>query len=155
LRLTISHGDIQTLIKNKLADIRAPQAEIFAEQISQLKGAGADVAALTSLGAHYCFDELKAISPLPLVSALTPLDGYFQSQGLKRVRALFLDAGKRMISELEADAIVLAGTDLNLAFDGQATGYRVVDALDVHVDVLAQIAAGEIALDDTENSSIC
>ena len=56
-------------------------------------------------------------------------------------RALFLDAGRRMIAQ-GADAIVLAGTDLNLAFEGQDPGFPVVDALDVHVALLADLAAG-------------
>ena len=51
-----------------------------------------------------------------------------------------------MVEEQGAEAIVLAGTDLNLAFDGQDPGYRVIDALDVHVDVLARLAAGETSL---------
>lgn len=61
-------------------------------------------------------------------------------------RALFLDAGRRMVEGQGAEAIVLAGTDLNLAFDGQNTGYRVVDALDVHVDLLARLATGAVHL---------
>lgn len=61
-------------------------------------------------------------------------------------RALFLDAGARMIRDHGADAIVLAGTDLNLAFDGQETGYPVIDALDVHIDVLADLAVGTMDL---------
>lgn len=56
-------------------------------------------------------------------------------------RAAFVDAGRRMI-ERGAEAIVLAGTDLNLAFDGRETGYPVFDALDVHVAVLADLATG-------------
>ncbi len=51
-----------------------------------------------------------------------------------------------MADVLNADAIVLAGTDLNLAFDGQAPGYTVVDALDVHVDMLARLASDEMTL---------
>ena len=151
------------------------------------------MAALTSLGAHYCFDELVAISPLPLVSAVTPLDRYFVEDGIRRVellgtrvvmrtrlygqldqteavaldaeietlgqsyqevavagtctpaqRKMFLDAGRRMVEEQGAEAIVLAGTDLNLAFDGQDPGYPVIDSLDVHVALLARIAAGEV-----------
>ena len=62
-------------------------------------------------------------------------------------RALLLDAGRRMVA-LGAEAIVLAGTDLNLAFDGQDPGYPVVDALDVHVALLADLAAGRAALAD-------
>jgi aspartate racemase len=54
-------------------------------------------------------------------------------------RALFLEAGRRLM-EAGADAVVLAGTDLNLAFDGTDPGYPVVDALDVHVAVLADLA---------------
>ncbi|GAA3854701.1 aspartate/glutamate racemase family protein [Celeribacter arenosi] len=191
LRLTISHGDINTLIRNNLADIRQPQADIFAAQIDELKGAGCDVAALTSLGGHYCFDELAAISALPLVSGVAPLDDHFVAAGIKRVgllgtrgvmrsrlygqlhqteavvrdddietlgqtyqdiavrgacsadqRALLIDAGRRMVEEQGAQAIVLAGTDLNLAFCDLDVGYRVIDALDIHVDLLARIATG-------------
>ena len=191
LELTISHGDVQTLIENNLADLREPQARIFAEQVERLKGAGCQVAALTSLGAHYCYEELEAISPLPLVSGVAPLDDYFVAQGLRRVgllgtrvvmrtrlygqlarteavaldeeieiigqtyldvavagtcspaqRELFLDAGGRMMSDHGAEAIVLAGTDLNLAFDNTEPGYPVIDALDVHVERLAAIATG-------------
>jgi len=61
-------------------------------------------------------------------------------------RAQFLNAGARMVRDLGAEAIVLAGTDLNLAFDGQAPGYPVIDALDVHVAVLADLAAGRTPL---------
>ena len=200
LRLTLSHGDIQTLIKNNLADLREPQAKIFARQIEELKAAGAQVAALTSLGAHYCFDELEAISSLPLVSAVTPLDDYFAAKGVQRIgllgtrvvmrtrlygqlvrthavvledeievlgqnyqevavagkctpfqRQLFLNAGRKLVEKQDAEVIVLAGTDLNLAFDGQKTGYRVIDALDVHVEVLARLAAGEADIAEISN----
>ncbi len=44
--------------------------------------------------------------------------------------------------------MVLAGTDLGLAFDGAAPGYRVIDALDVHVALLADLASGKTALAD-------
>ena len=45
-----------------------------------------------------------------------------------------------------ANAIVLAGTDLNLAFDGRDVGYPVIDALDVHVALLADLATGRASL---------
>lgn len=57
-------------------------------------------------------------------------------------REAFFEAGRRMVTEQGADAIVLAGTDLNLAFAGHDPGYRVIDALDVHVALLAELAAG-------------
>jgi len=196
LNLTIAHTpDIQVLIRNNLADRREEQAREYAPLIDRLKAAGCDCAAITSLGGHFCFAETQAISSLPLVSAVEPLDDFFAAQGIRRIgllgtrvvmrtrlygqlarteavalddatetlgqtyqdiavagtctadqRALFLDAGARMVRDFGAEAIVLAGTDLNLAFDGQAPGYPVIDALDVHVAVLADLAAGRTAL---------
>ncbi|MEM9551878.1 MAG: aspartate/glutamate racemase family protein, partial [Pseudomonadota bacterium] len=197
LELTIVHADVNELLANNLADKRPEQAASYARLIDRLKAAGADCAAITSLGGHFCYDETVEVSSLPLVSAVTPLDDFFQREGLKRVglmgtrvvmrtrlygqlkrtaavalddeieelgqtytdmalagactpeqRTMFLDAGTRLIRDRGADAVVLAGTDLNLAFDGEATGYRVVDALDVHVDVLARLAAGQSTLAD-------
>lgn len=197
LDLTISHGDIQPLIRNNLADDRQPQAELFAAQIDRLKAAGCDCVALTSLGAHFCVNEMAALSSLPVVSGVTPLDGAFARAGIKRIgllgtrvvmrtrlygqlsqtdavalddeveplgqayldmavaghcsdaqRDLFIDAGRRMVEDHGAEAIVLAGTDLNLAFDGQDPGYNVIDALDVHVSVLADLACERLSLDE-------
>lgn len=61
-------------------------------------------------------------------------------------RAAFFEAGQRLVDEHGADAIVLAGTDLGLAFDGHQPGFPVIDALDVHVALLADIASGRIPL---------
>lgn len=190
LELTIVQADIHELIANNLADRRAEQADIYARLIDRLKAAGADCAAITSLGGHFCFEETQAISALPLVSAVAPLDDHFAACGigcvgllgtrvvmrtrlygqLKRTRAVALDdeietlgqlyqdvavagtcpesareaffaAGRRMVAA-GAEAIVLAGTDLNLAFEGHDPGYPVIDALDVHVALLAELARG-------------
>ena len=81
LELTTVHGDIQTLIRNNLADDRAAQAAAYAPLLTRLKAAGCDVAAITSLGGHFCFDETVALSPLPLVSAVEPLDRAFAMRG--------------------------------------------------------------------------
>ncbi|MCP9481509.1 aspartate/glutamate racemase family protein [Shimia sp. CNT1-13L.2] len=197
LDLTIVHADVHELIRNNLADDRAPQASVYAKLIDRLKAAGCDCAAITSLGGHFCFDETIPLSALPLVSAVAPLDKFFSEQGIESVgllgtrvvmqtrlygqlvktravaldaevdelgqtyqdmavaghctpeqRAMFLDAGQRMTTELGAEAVVLAGTDLNLAFDGQEPGYKVIDALDVHVAVLSDLATGRISLDE-------
>lgn len=185
--LTIVHGDIHELIRNNLADRRTEQALAFLPLVRRLQDAGCDCGALTSLGAHFCFDELEEMSPLPLISGVAPLDAHFVQHGIRRIgllgtrvvmrtrlygrlartdalaldeeieelgqtyqdiavagtcspeqRELLLDAGRRMIS-IGADAIVLAGTDLNLAFDGENPGYPVIDALDVHVALLADL----------------
>jgi len=196
LELTIVQADIHELIRNNLADRRGEQAAAYARLIDRLAAAGCDCAAITSLGGHFCFDEARAISALPLVSAVRPLDDFFAARGigcvgllgtrvvmrtrlygqLRRTRAValedeieslgqqyqdiavaghcsdaarkaFFDAGRRMVRDLGAEAIVLAGTDLNLAFDGHDPGYPVIDALDVHVALLADLASGRVALD--------
>lgn len=196
LELTIVHADVQELIRNNLSDNRAAQAESYLRLLDRLNAAGCDCAAITSLGGHFCYDETAARTPLPLVSAVKPLDDYFASEGLSRVgllgtrvvmrtrlygqlakteavapddraeelgqsyqdmavagqctpklRALFYAAGRELVEDQGAEAVVLAGTDLNLAFDGATDpGYRVIDALDVHVDLLARLATGQAAL---------
>lgn len=50
-------------------------------------------------------------------------------------RAFFFDVGHEMIKR-GADAVMLAGTDLCLAFDGQNPSFPVIDAALVHVDKL-------------------
>lgn len=194
LELTIVQADIQTLIRNNLADRRQEQAEVYAPLLRRLKAAGADCAAITSLGGHFCYDETVALSPLPLVSAVAPLGDFLAGQGIRKVgllgtrvvmrtrlygqlrrteglalddridelgqlyqdvavagtcspeaRETFLEAGRQLVAQ-GAEAVVLAGTDLNLAFDGQAPGYPVIDALDVHVARLADLATGRAEL---------
>lgn len=196
LECSIVHAQVDDLARTNVADLRQEQAELWAPLIDRLKAAGADCAAITSLGGHFCYEEAKELSALPLVSAVAPLDDWFASEGLKTVgilgtrvvqrtgfygtlkrtravvlddeidvvgqtyqdmavaghctgeqRAYFLRAGRRLVDEKGADAVILGGTDLNLAFDGQDTAYRVVDALDVHVDVLARLATGRLDLD--------
>ena len=194
LELTIVQADIQPLIVNANSDGRDAQARLFAPLIDRLRAAGAECAALTSIGAHFCFEETRALSSLPLVSAVEPLDEYFSARGIETVgllgtrvamrtrlfglmkmttalapeeqfeevgqlyqdmavagscpdssRDVMFSAGRRMM-ERGAKAIVLAGTDLNLAFDGQDPGFPVIDALDVHVAVLADLASGSRSL---------
>lgn len=197
LDLTIVNADVQVLTRNNIADRRDEQAAAYAVLLARLHAAGADCAAITSLGGHFCFDETVALSPLPLVSGVAPLDEHFFGAGIRRVgllgtrvvmrtrlygklarteavacdddldrigqvymdmamrgsctdeeRALMFAAGRRLVTEQGADAIVLAGTDLNLAFDGRHDpGYPVIDALDVHVALLAELASGRRGLE--------
>jgi aspartate racemase len=197
LELTIAQAEVDDLVRNVNGDRREEQAAIYARLIGRLKAAGCDCVAITSLGGHFCYAETLAMSPLPLVSAVAPLDDFFAAEGLSTVgllgtrvvmrtrlygmlhrtravalddrieelgqlyqdvavvgrcdefqRATLLAAGQDLIAR-GAEAVVLAGTDLNLAFDGRTDpGYRVIDALDVHVGVLAGLASGERPLSD-------
>ncbi len=196
LELTIVQADIDELIANGTADRREEQARVYAGLIDRLRAAGAECAAITSIGGHFCFPETVAVSSLPLVSAVAPLDAHFAGLGLRRVgllgteivmrtrlygqlerteavapdtdlvglgrvyqdiavagactdaqRATLLEAGRAMVRDQGAEAVVLAGTDLGLAFDGSVDpGYAVIDALDVHVALLADLALGRVSI---------
>jgi aspartate racemase len=194
LELTIVQADTAGLIVNSTNDRRQEQALIYGNLILRLKAAGADCAAITSLGGHFCFSETQAISALPLISAIAPLDHHFAAEGLGAVgllgtplvmrtrlyaqlnrtrpivledqidtlgklyldmaisgqctpatRDAFFTAGREMTAK-GAEAILLAGTDLSLAFEGHDCGFRVIDALNIHVARLADLASGRAAL---------
>ena len=191
LELTIAHADVATLIHNSGSDEREAQALVFAKHLQQLNGAGCDIATITALTGHFCFEETKALSPLPLVSAIEPIDLFCKTQEIDVVGLLgspavmsshlfgqlhhprtvipesdseslgrdylelassgvcsditrnrFFTAGSEMVHKQNADAILLAGTDLGLAFSERDPGYRVIDALTIHVDALIALAHG-------------
>jgi len=202
LDLTIVNANIQDLIDNNTHWRPEAQASCYAVLIDRLKRAGADCAAITSLGGHFCFPETKARASLPLVSGIAPLDAHFAANGLTRVGLLgvgslmrskmygqlvkteavipqtdmealgqvyqdvatsgactqeqrdrFFAAGRAMVDQQGAQAIILAGTDLNLAFDGYDPGFPVIDALDVHVALLADLACDKRDLSDVADIS--
>ena len=62
-------------------------------------------------------------------------------------RSRFFDAGAVMVADQGADAVLLAGTDLGLAFDGQTPGFTVIDALELHVQELVSLAVKQAGLD--------
>lgn len=55
---------------------------------------------------------------------------------------LLISAGAAMVRKQKADAILLAGTDLGLAFNGRDPSYPVIDALALHVDAFLATARG-------------
>jgi aspartate racemase len=52
-------------------------------------------------------------------------------------RQIFLDAGRRLC-ERGAEAVLLGGTDLFLAFQGRTCDFPVIDLADVHVEAIYQ-----------------
>ena len=185
LDLTIAYADVRVMSRNLNEKRPDRQAEIFAQLVGRLKGAGAEAAAVTSMGGHFCIKELEAISPLPLINGLDPVNDAINQRGLKRVgiigarvvmasklygkiteaeviapegdefervqqcygdmasighvtdeqRRTFFEAGRRL-SNRGAEAVLLGGTDLFLAFTGHDCGFPVIDCADVHVDAI-------------------
>ncbi len=186
LDLTIAYASAPEMSRN-MADGRPDrQAEIFARLIGRLKAAGAVAAAVTSMGGHFCIQELEAISPLPLINGLDPVDAFLRAGKFKKVgiigtrtvmesklygkiteaevlaprgdelarvhqsyvtmaqsgrvddqqRQTFFEAGRRLCGERGAEAIMLGGTDLFLAFVGHDCGFPLIDCADIHVDAI-------------------
>ena len=88
LELTIVNAEVREMKRNMDARDPKAQAEVFAELIGRLKAAGAKAAAVTSMGGHFCIEELKAISPLPLINAIPELNDQFGRMGVKRIGIL-------------------------------------------------------------------
>ena len=55
-------------------------------------------------------------------------------------REVFFSAGRALVSEHGAEAVMLGGTDLALAFAGQDPGFPVFDCAAVHADAIADAA---------------
>ena len=192
LELTIVQAEARDLVANLTAGDAHAQAAIFLRLVERLAAAGADAAAVTSLGGHFCIAELAAASPLPLIDLVTEMAATLTARGVARVgllgtrtvmeshiygaiptievvlpqgadldapheayiamasagrvtedqRALFFRLGAELVREQGAEVVVLVGTDLFLAFDGQACGFPVIDCARVHVDALARASLG-------------
>jgi aspartate racemase len=95
LSLTIAHADLREMAANLEAGRVAEQAAIFAGHIDHLRAGGCEVAAVTSMGGHFCIGELEAISSLPLINAIPVLDSYFVALGVARVGVL----GTRLVMD--------------------------------------------------------
>lgn len=157
----------------------------------RLRDGGCEVAALRSMGGHFCIEELRRRSSLPLVSAVDALEAHFAGgpyarvgvmgtravmtsglYGLKAVeviapaggdldrvndayvavalagtaspaqRALFHEVGRRLVDEARVDAVVLGGTDLSVALDGDVSDSPLVDSAIVHARAIADVAMG-------------
>ena len=191
LELTMAHADVRELARNLNEQNAKKQAEIFAGLIERMKKAGAQAAAVTSMGGHFCINELLPISPLPIVHGVTAVADEIARRGLKKIgvlgtrtvmesklygsvrsaeliapdgaardqvheaystmagagrvtdqqREVFFREGRRLVRERGAEAIMLGGTDLFLAFTGQQPGFPVIDCADLHVDAIYRSSA--------------
>jgi aspartate racemase len=192
LDLTIAHADARQMTGNLATKNTKAQAEIFARLVHRLAAAGAEAAAVTSMGGHFCVADLEAISPLPILNAIPAVNESLRARGLKRVgimgtrnvmesglyggitsvevihpegeklgqvhdayvamavpghvteaqRSLFFRIGAELCRDRGAEAIVLGGTDLFLAFAGQDPGFPVIDCADIHVEAIYARSAG-------------
>jgi aspartate racemase len=95
LDLTMAHADVREMARNLTDGNPKKQAEIFARLIERMKKAGAEIAAVTSMGGHFCINELLPISPLPLVHGIHAVDAAVKKAGLKKIGVL----GTRLVMD--------------------------------------------------------
>jgi aspartate racemase len=193
MELTIVHADVRELSRNAAAGDAQKQAQIFADLVRRLASAGAEAAAITSIGGHFCVRELVALSPIPILDAIPGIAERIRRQGLKTVgllgtatvmrtrlyggissasvvvpkgdaldkvhqtyiamalsgkvtdeaRAELFSIGQSLCREQGAEVVLLAGTDLFLAFDGRACGFPVADCAEIHMDALHRASRRE------------
>ena len=124
-------------------DIRTTIAERLARDgVQRLGILGTNTAMRTGLYGH--LSGLQVIAP-PEDRIETVHQAYvdmaLSGAVTEAQRSVFFDEGARMV-EQGAEAVLLGGTDLFLAFDGQDPGFPVVDGALIHVDALADLASG-------------
>ncbi len=95
LELTISNAEVRDLSHNLANKDARKQAGIFAALMSRLKAAGAQVAAVTSMGGHFCIGELLPISPLPVLNGIPEVDAAVKRGKFKTIGII----GTRMVME--------------------------------------------------------
>ncbi|MEM9321108.1 MAG: aspartate/glutamate racemase family protein, partial [Pseudomonadota bacterium] len=143
--LTIVHADAATLLANNTADNRTAQTDIYCRLIARLAAAGAECAAITSLGGHFCFAETKAVSPLPLVSGIAPLDQVFADKGITRVGLLGTESAMRTRLYGQMHTHAIAPADPGAV--GTAYGAMAVHGRASEQDVDFILAAGQALID--------
>lgn len=95
LDLTMVHADTATLLSNLTRNDAVAQTAIYTRLTNRLVSAGADCVCVTSIAGHFCIDEFKAVSPLPVVDMIAEVGRAIEARGLKRIGIL----GTRTVME--------------------------------------------------------
>jgi aspartate racemase len=134
LDLTIVHADTPTLLSNLARNDTAVQTAIYSRLTNRLVSAGAECVAVTSIAGHFCIDDFKAVSPLPVVDMIAEVSRAIETRGLKRIGII----GTRTVMETRfygriagAEIIPPSGADLN----------------DVHQAYISMVASGFVTED--------
>ncbi|MEM7425202.1 MAG: aspartate/glutamate racemase family protein [Pseudomonadota bacterium] len=91
LDATIVHADAPTLVRNFEAREPGVQAQIFAGLTVRLKAAGAEAVAITSIGGHFCVNEFRPLSVLPVLDMIAAMNAHMTAQNYTRVGLLGTD----------------------------------------------------------------
>ncbi|MEM7442986.1 MAG: aspartate/glutamate racemase family protein [Pseudomonadota bacterium] len=62
-------------------------------------------------------------------------------------REVFFEVGRRLCEDRGAEAVILGGTDLFLAFEGKQPGFEAIDCAQIHVDELTRLSLADQTTD--------
>ena len=95
LELTIVHADAPTLLSNLASNNATAQVANYVRLTKRLVAAGAECVVVTSIAGHFCIDQFKVPSPLPVVDMISEVNRAIKRRGLKRIGIL----GTRTVME--------------------------------------------------------
>lgn len=95
LELTMAHADTPTLLRHQMENNQAAQVAIYLRLADRLQRCGVERMAVTSIAGHFCIEEFKKVSPIPVIDLLETVNAEVQRQGLKKVGLL----GTRVVME--------------------------------------------------------
>jgi len=84
LSLVMVHADMNQSLAANEANDPVPLALYFNTLVHRLQAAGADFAVIPSVTSHFPLDELRRISPLPIVDLFTPLTAALAARNIRR-----------------------------------------------------------------------
>ncbi len=124
LDLTIQQAHSADMIANLMAGNAAAQGEIFAAIVERLAAAGAEVAAVTSMGGHFCIAELEKCSVLPLCNLVGEMAARLTADGHRRIA--IMGTAAVMESHIygaipDIEVVLPTGHDLQATHDNYVT----------------------------------
>ena len=84
LDLTIVHADTPTLLGNLASNNAAAQVAIYMRLTKRLAAAGAGCVVITSIAGHFCIDDFKSVSPLPVIDMISEVNRAIEQRGLEK-----------------------------------------------------------------------
>lgn len=85
LSLTIVHADTPTLLTNLEQGNYDDQIDIYNKLTNRLADAGAGCVAITSIAGHFCINQFKPISKLPIIDLLTCTENKIRAQKYEKI----------------------------------------------------------------------
>lgn len=138
MKLTIAHADIATYFGNMKTGNKQKQADIFLQHAQELKGAGCEAVAVSTMAGHFCIAELESMSPLPVLNIIPMINDAFQERGYKKVGLL----GSKVAMESKiygaihtAECIAPKGNALDTVSENYLSMAFAGEAQDKHRDV--------------------